>query len=212
MTETGKGTGKTSFIMEARREQIIEAAIQTLDEIGYVNASLSQIARRAGISTALILYHFADKNDLMNHVLASLVESSTDYVMERVEGAKTPGEKLDAFISASLAYQCAHPARMAALVEIMFNARTTDNVPYYKLGKESEEDDDRLLVELKRLLQEGQRTGEFGPFQVDVAASVIRGAISEYMLDSETMRRVPPETYRDELQRLVRRIVSRGDS
>lgn len=43
--------GKQSFIAEARREQIIEAAINTLDEIGYVKASLAQIAKNAGIST-----------------------------------------------------------------------------------------------------------------------------------------------------------------
>jgi len=40
MKEENKG--KQSFIAEARREQIIEAAIKTLDEIGYVSACLSQ--------------------------------------------------------------------------------------------------------------------------------------------------------------------------
>ena len=40
MREENKG--KQSFIVEARREQIIGAAIKTLDEIGYVSASLSQ--------------------------------------------------------------------------------------------------------------------------------------------------------------------------
>src|SRR5919106_2012851 len=95
---------KQSFIAEARRAQIVDAAIKTLDEIGYVQASLAQIAKRAGISTALISYHFSDKDDLMNHVLVNLLEKSTSYVLERVRQHATPPERLNAFIVASLAY------------------------------------------------------------------------------------------------------------
>lgn len=37
---------KQSFIAEARREQIITAAIEVLKEIGYVSTSLSKIAKK----------------------------------------------------------------------------------------------------------------------------------------------------------------------
>jgi TetR/AcrR family transcriptional regulator, transcriptional repressor of bet genes len=40
MKEENKADGKLSFISEARREQIIEAAIQTLDDIGFVMQAL----------------------------------------------------------------------------------------------------------------------------------------------------------------------------
>lgn len=110
---------KQSFIAEARREQIIAAAIKTLDEIGFVKASLAKIAKTAGISTALISYHFSDKNDLMNHLLQKLLEDSTTYILERVEKEKTPQEKLNVFIEASLAYQGTHPSHNAALFEII---------------------------------------------------------------------------------------------
>ncbi|MEQ6854825.1 TetR family transcriptional regulator [Lysinibacillus capsici] len=53
-------SNKNTFIQEARKQQIIEATIATLDDIGYVKASLAQIAKRASISTALISYHFVD--------------------------------------------------------------------------------------------------------------------------------------------------------
>src|SRR5690625_5028884 len=100
MKESQKNEEKQSFIAEARREQIVEAAIKTLDEIGYVNTSLAQIAKRARISTALISYHFTDKNDLMNHVLMKLLEGSTSYILERVRQERAPYEKLHTFIVA----------------------------------------------------------------------------------------------------------------
>ncbi|MGZ7444024.1 hypothetical protein [Paenibacillus sp. TH7-28] len=65
-----------------------------------------------------------------------LVELSTAYVLDRVRPANTPEEKLKAFINASLAYQGTHPAHNTALIEIVFNARTPDNIPYYKLDDE----------------------------------------------------------------------------
>ncbi|MBK3494253.1 TetR family transcriptional regulator [Viridibacillus sp. YIM B01967] len=56
--------------------QIMQAAIMPLDEIGFVKISLSQIAKRAGIFTALVSYHFSGKSDLMNYVL---IEQSMVY-------------------------------------------------------------------------------------------------------------------------------------
>lgn len=195
---------KQSFIAEARRAQIIDAAIKTLDEVGYVQASLAQIAKRAGISTALISYHFADKDDLMNHVLLNLLEQSTAYVLEKVRQHHTPQERLDAFILASLAYQGTHPAHNSALVEIIFNARTPEKIPYYKL---SEEDEEPLLRELQQILQDGQGMGVFGTFNIDVMSSLIQGAIGEYMLSTAITKKVDLENYSSELIKIVRQAV-----
>lgn len=182
-----KKEGKQSFIADVRREQIIEAAIKTLDEIGYVKASLAQIAKRAGISTALISYHFADKNDLMNHLLLNLLEGSTSYILERVNQESTPHKKLNAFITASLAYQDTHPARNTALIEIIFNARTPDNIPYYKLNDDG--DGDPITDELRSILRNGQKNSDFGKFNVDVMTHVIQGAIGEYMFNTDITKK-----------------------
>lgn len=208
MNDNHKPETKQSFIAEARREQIIEAAIRTLDEIGYVHASLAQIAKRAGISTALISYHFADKNDLMNHLLTKLVELSTAYVLDRVRPANTPEEKLEAFINASLAYQGTHPAHNTALIEIVFNARTPDNIPYYKLNDEDEEEEP-LARELKTILEEGQFQGVFGDFHTGVMCKMIQGAISEYMLTSAHNKETDLETYSNDLVKIVKRAVEK---
>lgn len=191
---------RQSFIAEARRAQIIAAAIKTLDEIGYVQASLAQIAKRAGISTALISYHFADKDDLMNHVLMNLLEASTSYVLERVHQHSSPRGRLDAFIIASMAYQGTHPAHNSALLEIIFNARTPEKVPYYKL---SDDEDEPLLHELQQLLRDGQEQGVFGEFNLVVMSSLIQGAIGEYMLSTGVTKKVDLETYSTELLRIV---------
>ncbi|EGK09057.1 transcriptional regulator [Desmospora sp. 8437] len=209
MREDQKKEGKQSFIADVRREQIIEAAIKTLDEIGYVKASLAQIAKRAGISTALISYHFADKNDLMNHLLLNLLEGSTSYILERVNQESTPHKKLNAFITASLAYQDTHPARNTALIEIIFNARTPDNIPYYKLNDDG--DGDPITDELRSILRNGQKNGDFGKFNVDVMTHVIQGAIGEYMFNTDIAKKVDLETYSRELVNIVNQALKTGE-
>lgn len=200
---------KQSFIAEARREQIIAAAIQTLDEIGYVKASLAQIAKRAHISTALISYHFEDKNDLMNHLLVKLLEDSTSYILDKVHRENTPEAKLTAFIDASLDYQGTHPACNTALIEIVFNARTTDNIPYYKLHED--DDVDPTMDELKQILQTGQQQGVFGDFHVEVMANMIQGAIGEYMFNWDLAKNVNIETYSKELVKIIKQVVIMSD-
>ncbi len=192
MTGDNKTGEKQSFITEARRAQIIDAAITTLDEIGYVNASLAQIARRAGISTALISYHFNDKSDLMNQTLMALLADSTSYVTERLKAGKTAREKLRIFIESRLAYQGTHPRHNTALVEIVFNARTPENVPYYKLA---DDEDDPVTYALEQLLSEGQAGGEFREFDVHIMANAVQGAIGEYPLNPNLASRVDLESY-----------------
>jgi TetR/AcrR family transcriptional repressor of bet genes len=202
-----KAHEKQSFIAEARRAQIIDAAIATLDEIGYVNTSLAQIAKRAGISTALISYHFKDKNDLMDHTLMTLLNDEASYVMERTKTAATPREKLHAFITSSLAYQGTRPKHNTALIEIVFHARTPDNVPYYKLNDDEEEP---LVSELQHILREGQTKGEFREFNVLVMASVIRGAIWEHAANPNLSARIDLESYSAELIDIFDRMILNG--
>ncbi|QBD75617.1 TetR/AcrR family transcriptional regulator [Ktedonosporobacter rubrisoli] len=198
---------KHSFIAEARRAQIIDAAITTLDEIGYINASLAQIAKRARISTALISYHFRDKQDLMNQTLVTLIAENTAYILDRTQAASTAREKLRAYILSSLTYQATHPKHNTALLEIIFHARTPEDVPYYKLGDEEEE---QLLLELQEILRAGQSTGEFRQFKISVMANAIRGAISEFMLNPNLIDQLDLEVYSAELVEIFERAIMKN--
>lgn len=170
-----------SFIAEARREQIINACIDTLEEVGYVKVSLTKIARKAKISTGLISYHFSDKADLINHTLIYLLSNQLDYISERVVGKNTATEQLEAFIEASIIYQETHYKNNIALIEIIFNAQTSDETPYYRITDEEEED--HLYMLLKDILLEGKNKQEFTQaFNADAVATIIQGAISESML------------------------------
>ncbi|MCT1905188.1 TetR/AcrR family transcriptional regulator [Oceanobacillus sojae] len=192
-----------TFISVARREQILKATIDVLNDIGYVKLSLAKIAKHAKISTGLISYHFADKEELIQHTLNYLIGAQLEFIEERVKKEADIYQQLLTYIKATLAYQYEHVENNVALIEIIFNARTEDNIPYYKLN---EEEEDPLYLRLENILAEGQRKKVFSSdFQPKATAILINGAASESMLlQSESF---DIENYQQELIRMVTKIV-----
>ncbi|MBD1382992.1 TetR/AcrR family transcriptional regulator [Metabacillus arenae] len=195
---------KQYLIADARREQIIKAAIEVLTEIGYVSTSLSKIANKANVSTGLISYHFSGKEDLMRNTLMYLVEKERAFIKEKVEQKQTYMEKLMVFIEASLAYQGTNRENNIALLEIVFNARTPDNVPYYLVEID---DEDELNVLLKEILYKGQESKEFGDFDRQVIAIVIRGAISGSMSLPQYENELNLEDYSEKMVNSVLKMI-----
>lgn len=72
---------------------LIDAAIEVLCEKGFVHASTSAIAARAGVTTGALHHHFLTKDDLLFGVLDHL---SDKIVLEfRVFGRKSRGKPID---------------------------------------------------------------------------------------------------------------------
>src|SRR3984957_5760379 len=93
-----------SFVSSARRAQIVEAAIETVAEVGYANASLSRIAVRLGISKGVISYHFAGKDDLIAEIVRQVLQQAWDYVQPRIEVHTTGPEMLRGYITSNLEF------------------------------------------------------------------------------------------------------------
>ncbi|MEX0287206.1 MAG: TetR family transcriptional regulator C-terminal domain-containing protein [Paracoccaceae bacterium] len=64
---------KPTRIQRERREEILEAALQEFSQAGFRGASINQIAKRAGMSTPRLLYHFKDKEALYRALLKSTI-------------------------------------------------------------------------------------------------------------------------------------------
>jgi len=154
---------RRSFIEAARRAQIIECAIAAIAEIGFAQASLAQIARRAGVSTGVISYYFAGKDDLIREVGAHVFATGEALIRPRVDGQETAAGALRAFIGASVAFIQSHPSYGHAILNI---------------SRAGRDDRDRPRLDgFKRILAWGQQTGEFRAFSVPVMAVTIVEAL-----------------------------------
>lgn len=83
-----------------RQKQIIEAAIDTIHELGIEQSSIRQIGMKAGISPSLITHYFGSRDELYTLVLRHLNRELSRATVEGLRKAKTPMERLLAIASA----------------------------------------------------------------------------------------------------------------
>jgi AcrR family transcriptional regulator len=161
-----------TFTETARRAQIVAAAVDTIAELGYGQASLARIAERAGTSKGVLCYHFAGKDDLVKELVKEVMTTAEAYMRPRITAEASGAGMLRAYIESNLEFMRDHRNLMIAVVEIARNARAADGSrpfgPALGAGADA----------LRQLLGHFQELGEFrAGFDPLVMAMAIRAAI-----------------------------------
>ncbi|WP_067562905.1 TetR/AcrR family transcriptional regulator [Nocardia acidivorans] len=163
-----------SFIEEARRRQIIAAAVEVISDIGYGNASLARIAKHAGISKGVISYHFDGKDDLMRQLVIQLYVSGAEYMTPVITAAAGGWRgRVLAYIESNLDFIDANKRYVAAMTDVVLNLRDAEGKSVFATAEGADE----ILVPLADMLRAGQREGVFGEFDALLMAKSIRDAI-----------------------------------
>ena len=173
---TSAGERTRTFTEQARRAQIVSAAIAAIAEGGYRNASFTQIAKRAGLSsTGLISYHFAGKDELIGEVVRTVLADMGAFMTGRMQAVAAPADALRTYIEGTIAFIDGHRDQMKALADIFINggfrydaaAETTATSP------------------LEEILRSGQAAGVFRGFDPVVMATLVQRSIDglPFLLD-----------------------------
>jgi AcrR family transcriptional regulator len=169
-------SGDLTFTEAARRKQITAAAIETLAELGYARASFAQIAKRAGLSSpGLISYHFANKDELIEQVVAEVYATGGAVVRPHTDAAATATDTLRSFVAGSIAFYDTHRSHMRALMQVL-NGHPEARERWFDEPNAAE------LDGLEEVLVRGQRDGEFREFAPRAVAVIIRDLLSSALL------------------------------
>jgi AcrR family transcriptional regulator len=98
VTSSAGETGTRRLSGGERREAILAAALEVFAASGYHGSSIDDIARRAGVSKALIYEHFPSKKEL--HV--SLLDTHVGVLFERLAASAATGEPGDVRLRAGV--------------------------------------------------------------------------------------------------------------
>jgi len=198
-----------TFTEIARRQQIVGAAIDTIAEVGYAQASLARIASRLGISKGVISYHFTGKDDLMRQVVVDVVEAGRAYILPRVFAESNGPARLRAYIESNLAFMREHRNYMVAVIEILRNGAFTTDGRRRVDGRDIDVATRLLQEELVRLQSRRELRSDFDP---GVMAVAIRAAIDvvphRLILDPD----FDIDKYASEIAKIFDRATSSGDT
>ncbi|MET0132081.1 MAG: TetR/AcrR family transcriptional regulator [Kibdelosporangium sp.] len=138
-----------------RREDIITAAIAVYGEAGYHGSSLREIAKRAGITHAGLLYYFPTKEAL----LAAVLERRDAEDFEREElSVVPPGREVLRHLIALAEHNVGHPGIVELYSRLAAEAVAADHpaheyfVRHYRLARETALESFRALADRGELL------------------------------------------------------------
>lgn len=165
-----------------RRTQLIEATISTLAARGYARTTLTEVARTAGLSHGLVLFHFETKEKLLGETLAYLAEEyRQNWQTALARAGNAPAEQLNAMIEADFRPTICHPARLAAWCSFWGEAQSR---PIYQ--QTCGEKDDAYNLTLEGICARLSDEGGYGRDPVRTAR-IIRVTTEGTWLDMMTM-------------------------
>lgn len=168
---------KLTFAERARRAQLVECAADAMAELGYANATMAEIARRADIAKSVISYHFADKNELIQELVQTAVATSEQFLEPRLAAATGAVDKIRAYLTGMADFMVVHRNLHLAVLEVAFNALGPDGRPVAASMPINVHG-----TQLEEILRQGQRSGELREFDVAVLAGLLRSAVTHTMV------------------------------
>jgi AcrR family transcriptional regulator len=115
---------------QATRRKVLDAAIDTVVEVGYYKASSNEIARRAGLTWGVIQHLFGSREQLMLAVVND-IGSRLERVLAEAEVVGTSLEERLASVLETLATHYEQPAylvQMQILLDLSVNPKTPETV------------------------------------------------------------------------------------
>jgi AcrR family transcriptional regulator len=176
MPKSSKPEGQT-FIEEARRKQIIDAALQTIADQGYTQTSFAEIAKGLGITKGLIAYHFDGKHDLITSAIHTILNRQGAYIKGHVDEKEDAGDKLQTYIESSFEYINQNRSHFVALVDLWGSFTSSEEKEAF-----SQAAYDPCRAHLKKIFRIGREQRVFVKLDEQVMATVIQGAIDGVML------------------------------
>ncbi|WGD36769.1 TetR/AcrR family transcriptional regulator [Lysinibacter sp. HNR] len=148
------------------RERILNSAAHSFARAGYNGTSLDEIASRAGISKAGLLYHFRSKRELLDTLLAERDEHNAwEFDQEAL-----PLETIDSFRDVA-ANDIAHPTITRAFAVLLGESVALDSPVTDWFRQRYHDLEEQLRVALAEAVHEGQISGDFNAGEI--AAEVI---------------------------------------
>ncbi|AGT07985.1 choline-binding transcriptional repressor BetI [Paracoccus aminophilus] len=86
-----------------RKAALINAAITMVGRTGSLDVTVAQIAREAGMSSALAHHYFGSKDKIFLAAMRQILSSYRDGVREALRDVTTPRARLDAIVTVSFA-------------------------------------------------------------------------------------------------------------
>jgi Transcriptional regulator len=162
---------------DARRDEIVTAALRLILDTGYNNVTLADIAEQVGVSKGLISYYFPRKEDVFLAVLEQIVARlTTDFEAFCTADATAP-EKLMMIFNNLFGNEKRARRYYTVVIDYMAQAIREQQVREYTQLIYSS-----YRTYMERIVEDGMACGEFRRVEASRAVSMILGMMDGLVL------------------------------
>jgi AcrR family transcriptional regulator len=145
---------------DQRREQMLRAALEVIEERGYAETRIADVAERAGTSPALVIYYFKTKDQLLTEAIRFAEDYWYETGTSRMEQIPTAAGKLEEIVAMS----CLPEAEVGpANSWVLWLDLWAQSVHHPEVAGVRQKFDERWRELICSLVVAGQEAGEFGP-------------------------------------------------
>jgi AcrR family transcriptional regulator len=152
-------------VADARREQMLQAAVEVIEERGFPDTRIADVARRADVSPALVIYYFKTKDNLLAEALRYAENLFYDAGARQTAALDKARDRLETIIRMSCIPDNGEGGPIDSWV--LYLDLWAQAVRHPEIARVREESDRRWRGTVADIVREGQDSGEFEDVDAD---------------------------------------------
>ncbi len=149
------------------RQQLLTTAAAVFGSEGYTGANINAISQGAGFAKGTIYNHFPSKRALMLTLIDEIAADHTRCILQQVEPAKLPIERLESFFHAGFAFIEQHPQQARVIVTNLYGPDAEFRARVYRAYQPL------FDLFMQEIIPAGVARGDFRPIDPDFASALV---------------------------------------
>ena len=156
--------GDVADTADQRREQMLRAAIEVIEERGFPETRIADVAARAGTSPALVIYYFKTKDQLLTEALRYAEDAWYEAGTRRMAGIASAAGRLEDLVAMNFLVEIEGDPTSSWLLWLDLWAQS---VRLPEVASVRQKFDERWREMITSVVLAGQAAGEFGPVNAE---------------------------------------------
>jgi AcrR family transcriptional regulator len=161
--ETFLSEDETPTSQDSRRSQMLRAALDVLVERGFPDTRIADVAERAAVSPALVIYYFKTKDRLLTKAMRYAEDLWYAEGARRLAGLPTAAARLEEIV----AMTCVPEAEETDESWSIWLDLWATALRHPEVRRVREEFDEHWRETIRQIVREGQAAGEFAGIDVE---------------------------------------------
>lgn len=143
---------------DQRREQMLHAALEVISTRGYAETRIADVAERAGVSPALVIYYFKTKDQLLTEAIRYYEDTWYSVGQQRISRLGSAAARLEELVAMSCLNEADPEPDSSWELWLDFWAQAARDPEVASVRRKS---DERWREVIVTLVRDGQAAGEF---------------------------------------------------